>query len=73
MRDFSIDGLLLFRSPSCRAYNMTELQVADSILEELGIPSVILDIDLADDRKYSDAQATARLEAFKEILEARKK
>ena len=42
------------------------------IEKEKGLPTLLLDMDIYDDRNYSAAALRTRLEAFAEMLKARK-
>jgi benzoyl-CoA reductase/2-hydroxyglutaryl-CoA dehydratase subunit BcrC/BadD/HgdB len=42
------------------------------IREELGIPCIMIDVDHADVRKYSEETAFTRLEALLEMIESRR-
>jgi benzoyl-CoA reductase/2-hydroxyglutaryl-CoA dehydratase subunit BcrC/BadD/HgdB len=39
------------------------------LMERLGIPSVVIEADIADSRAYSEEQTMTRLESFFEIMD----
>jgi benzoyl-CoA reductase/2-hydroxyglutaryl-CoA dehydratase subunit BcrC/BadD/HgdB len=47
------------------------LTIQKVLRDEYGIPSVVLEADHTDDRVYSEAEVTARLDAFMEVLGAK--
>ena len=71
VKDFSVDGMVLLSSRSCRATSILNVAVQKFLREKHGIPSVILEADHTDERAYSDAQAKAKLDIFMEVLGAR--
>ena len=71
VKDFDIDGIVLLSSRSCKATSIGNLTIQKVLREEYGIPSVVLEADHTDDRVYSEAEVTARLDAFMEVLGAK--
>lgn len=69
---YSIDGIVLGTTRTCRPFNMFQLQTLQEISGQWGIPGVVLETDLVDGDFYSDAQIDTRLQAFVEMIEARK-
>jgi benzoyl-CoA reductase/2-hydroxyglutaryl-CoA dehydratase subunit BcrC/BadD/HgdB len=68
--DYGLDGALLFATPSCRQANTAYPLLKDS-LAGLGLPFLLLDMDIGDPRDYSPRHTLARLETFVELLEQR--
>lgn len=68
-----IDGIVFASNRSCKPYSVTQLDQQRKITEAYGIPSVMIDVDHADVRKYSKESAFTRLEALLEIIDARRK
>jgi len=71
VKDFDVDGVVLLSSRSCKATSIGNLTIQKVLREEYGIPSVVLEADHTDDRVYSEAEVTAKLDAFMEILGAK--
>jgi len=71
VKDFDIDGIVLLSSRSCKATSIGNLTIQKVLREEYGIPSVVLEADHTDDRVYSEAEVTAKLDAFMEVLGAK--
>lgn len=67
---FGVDGLVLHSNHSCKPYSVGQYDIARRFHEETGKPSVIIEGDMTDERSWSQAQVTTRLEAFMEMLEA---
>jgi len=73
IEEYKIDGVILFSSKSCRIWNLGHHDFAAAIEKKHGIPSVIIDGDMIDERMISNAQIDTRLEALAEMMAARKK
>lgn len=71
-REYRIDGAILGHNMSCRSYCCHIWYLKDRLEKEVGIPSMILDYDHSDPRRYADAAVKNRIDAFMEMLEERK-
>jgi benzoyl-CoA reductase/2-hydroxyglutaryl-CoA dehydratase subunit BcrC/BadD/HgdB len=69
---YRIDGALLFATPACRHANAAYRYLKDS-LEKIGVPFLMLDMDISDPRGYSPEQTRTRLEGFIELLGDKKR
>ena len=70
---YSIDGLVMFSSKTCRMWNLSQLDVIDALEKEYGIPGVVIEADMIDPAMISDSQINTRLQALFETIEGRKK
>lgn len=68
IKEFQIDGAVLFSNRSCKSWSAPQLVTADVLNKEFNIPYVILEADMADPRQYSEAQIKNRIDAFIEVL-----
>ncbi len=73
IRDWKLDGVLLHNNLSCRPSATGMYDLKNRLLEETGVPSLILDCDMNDPRAYSDAPMKMRMESFLEVLDGNKK
>jgi benzoyl-CoA reductase/2-hydroxyglutaryl-CoA dehydratase subunit BcrC/BadD/HgdB len=69
-RDYQVDGLVLHSARSCKPYSVGQYDLRKALSERLGIKTVLLEADMTDFRSWSEEQATTRLTAFFESLEA---
>lgn len=67
VRDYSIDGVILAFNPSCRWFYILQPALKRG-LDEAGIPNLALEIDMADERTFSEGQVKTRLDAFIEVM-----
>jgi len=72
-KKYSIDGLVMSETQTCRAFNSQGFAVMDGVGRRLGIPAITIGGDSCDERFYSDAQVDTRLQALLETIDARKK
>ena len=65
-----IDGVVFASNRSCKVYSLMQMDQMRRIRDELGIPCVMIDVDHADERKYSEEAAFTRMEALLEMIDA---
>jgi len=65
-----IDGVVFASNRSCKVYSLMQMDQMNRIRSELGIPCVMIDVDHADERKYSEEAAFTRIEALLETIDA---
>ena len=69
---YKVDGIVFHSNRCCRCYTSEQPEVSAILREELGLPSMTFEANMVDPRGYDDAQVKARIEAFIEMLEAKK-
>jgi len=68
--DYDLDGVILHSDRSCKPYSVGQMDQRDHLINETGIPALLLEADHSDPRAFSEQQVANRLSAFIEILEA---
>ena len=68
--DFDLDGVILHSDRSCKPYSLGQIDERDRIVEQAGVPAMLLEADHNDSRVWADEQAAGRIEAFVEMMEA---
>lgn len=66
--EFSLDGLVMHSSRTCRPADIGQHDLIDAMLRRKGIPGVMIDGDPTDPNYFSEAQTNTRIEAFIEVL-----
>jgi benzoyl-CoA reductase/2-hydroxyglutaryl-CoA dehydratase subunit BcrC/BadD/HgdB len=66
-----IDGIVFASNRSCKPYSVTQMDQQRIMSEKSGVPSVMIDVDHADVRKYSKEATFMRLEALLETIDSR--
>jgi len=67
-REYRISGAVLAYLITCRPFYIPTLEVRRAIEREVGIPSVLIECDLVDERTFSEAQVMTRMDAFAEQI-----
>ena len=70
VRDYSVDGVIMHNTRSCRAVAIGQQHTKNILRDYLKVPSMFIETDMGDARSYSDAQVKMRIAAFMETLEA---
>jgi len=69
---YSLDGIVQFFTRSCRAVSFGGAHMRQEMAKH-GVPVLVLEIDMADPRTWSDPVVKSQLNAFREVLESAKK
>jgi benzoyl-CoA reductase/2-hydroxyglutaryl-CoA dehydratase subunit BcrC/BadD/HgdB len=67
-KEYKISGAVLAFLITCRPYYIAALEVQRSLERELGIPTVLVECDLVDERTFSEGQVRTRFDAFAEQI-----
>jgi benzoyl-CoA reductase/2-hydroxyglutaryl-CoA dehydratase subunit BcrC/BadD/HgdB len=70
VKQYDLDGVILFHHIGCRQLNNYLPGTRDRIEKDLGIPVLILEGDFIDSRYYSAQQMRNRLEAFSHVVKS---
>ena len=68
IKDFQIDGAVLFSNRSCKSWSIPQIVTADILNKDFNVPSIMFEADMADPRQYAEAQIKNRVDAFLEVL-----
>jgi len=71
VKDYSLDGYVMHSNRSCKPYSIGMYDIARSLTERHGIPTVVIEADHNDSRQYSEEQINTRIDAFIETIENR--
>jgi bcr-type benzoyl-CoA reductase subunit B len=66
---YSLNGMLMFMNRSCKAVSFAVPTIKDMLVKKTGIPALVFESDMGDQRFYSEAQIRTRIEAYFETLE----
>ena len=68
IKEFQIDGAVLFSNRSCKTWSAPQLVTADILNKKFDIPFLLFEADMADPRQYAEAQIKNRIDSFLEVL-----
>jgi benzoyl-CoA reductase/2-hydroxyglutaryl-CoA dehydratase subunit BcrC/BadD/HgdB len=71
--DYNCDGAVLSYTPTCRALYVNQMEIQNTLMEELGAPSLLLESDMVDPSSFNEAQTMSRIDAFIEVVEEKAK
>jgi bcr-type benzoyl-CoA reductase subunit B len=69
IREYQVDGLVIHSARSCKPYSVGQYDLKRHLTEQMGVPAVVIEADIADSRAYSEEQTQNRLQAFFEVVE----
>ncbi len=69
VKDFKLDGVILHSDRSCKPYSIGQVPQRNKLMEEFGIPALLLEADHNDERAFSEEQVASRIASFLEMME----
>ena len=72
LKEYEIDGVILHNDRSCKPYSLGQIDQTERLINEYGVPALLLEADHNDPRSFSKEQAMTRLAAFMEMVENKK-
>ena len=69
---YGADGLVMHSNRSCKPYSLGQYDIQRIVREKMGIPTVMIEADMVDERSFSEGQIETRIEAFIEMLKESK-
>ena len=70
---YDVDGIVMHSNRSCKPYSLGQYDIQRIVEKQKGIPSLMLEADMTDERKFSESQIETRIAAFIEILQEKKR
>jgi len=70
IKKYDVDGLVMHSNRSCKPYSLGQYDLQKIVMDELKIPTLILEADMVDERSFSESQIETRIDAFMETLKA---
>jgi bcr-type benzoyl-CoA reductase subunit B len=66
---YSLNGMIMFMNRSCKAVSFAVPTLKDMLTKRTGIPALVFESDMGDQRFYSETQIRTRIEAYFETLD----
>lgn len=73
VEQFSIDGIIFHSNRSCRPYSLGQYEIKEMLTKWTGVPGILIEADMNDERAYSEGPVFTRIEAFVETLRPKRK
>jgi bcr-type benzoyl-CoA reductase subunit B len=65
---YAADGVVLHSNRSCKPYSLGQYDIQRIIQERAGIPTLMIEADIVDERNFSESQIETRIDAFMEVV-----
>lgn len=65
---YGADGLVMHSNRSCKPYSLGQYDIQKIVQERCGIPTLMIEADMVDDRNFSESQIETRIGAFMEVI-----
>ncbi len=69
---YGVDGVVLHSNRSCKPYSLGQYDIQRIVEERKGVPSLMIEADMVDERAFSESQIDTRIDAFMEVIRNRK-
>lgn len=70
IEEYQCDGFVLHSNKACKRYSMGMIPYKKAITKKTGVPGVVIDGDMVDERNFSTEQTKTRIESLIEIIES---
>ncbi len=68
---YQADGVVMHSNRSCKPYSFGQYDMMEIIQKKKKVPTLIIEADMVDERRFSESQIETRIDAFMEMLAAR--
>ena len=68
-KKYSMNGMFMFMNRSCKAVSFAVPSLKEILTKRTGIPALVFESDMGDQRFYSESQVRTRIEAYFETLD----
>ena len=68
-KKYSMNGMIMFMNRSCKAVSFAVPTLKDILVKRTGIPALVFESDMGDQRFYAESQVRTRIEAYFETLD----
>jgi benzoyl-CoA reductase/2-hydroxyglutaryl-CoA dehydratase subunit BcrC/BadD/HgdB len=72
VEQYSVDGIIFHSNRSCRPYSLGQYDIKEMLTEWTGVPGILIEADMNDERAYSEGPVFTRIEAFVETLKPKR-
>ncbi len=69
---YDVDGLVMHSNRSCKPYSFGQYDIEKIVKAKTGIPTLMIEADMVDERHFADGPIDTRIDVFMEILEKAK-
>ncbi|MBF0119932.1 MAG: 2-hydroxyacyl-CoA dehydratase [Desulfobacterales bacterium] len=70
VKKYNADGIIMHSNRSCKPYSLGQYDIQKIVQSKTNKPSLLIEADMVDQRKFSESQTESRIDAFMEMLKA---
>ncbi len=67
---YDADGLVMHSNRSCKPYSLGQYDIQRIVREQKGLPTLMIEADMVDERLFAEGPTANRIDAFMEMLKA---
>jgi len=68
VKRYDADGVVFHSNRSCKPYSLGQYDIQRIVQQKAGIPTLMIEADMVDERSFSESQIETRIDAFIEML-----
>ncbi|HQP30742.1 MAG TPA: 2-hydroxyacyl-CoA dehydratase family protein [Deltaproteobacteria bacterium] len=69
---YDVDGIVMHSNRSCKPYSLGQYDIRKRIQDEFGLPILMIEADMVDERSFSESQIETRIDAYMEMIKEKK-
>jgi len=69
---YEVDGMVMHSNRSCKPYSFGQYDIQRMVQEVKGIPCMVIESHMTDERSFSESQTATRIDAFMEMIRHKK-
>jgi len=69
---YAVDGLVMHSNRSCKPYSFGQYDIQRIVAERRDLPTLMIEADMVDPRAFAEGQIETRIDAFMEMIKARR-
>ncbi len=70
MEKYDADGIVMHSNRSCKPYSLGQYDLQRILREKKGLPALMIEADMLDQRSFGETQIETRIEAFMELVKS---
>ena len=70
MEEYNADGFVMHSNRSCKPYSLVQGIIRRKVMAKTGVPGLLIEADMADQRVFAEEPTRNRIQAFLETVEA---
>jgi benzoyl-CoA reductase/2-hydroxyglutaryl-CoA dehydratase subunit BcrC/BadD/HgdB len=68
VKKYDAQGVVFHSNRSCKPYSLGQYDIQRIVQKKMGIPTLMIEADMVDERSFSESQIDTRIDAFIEML-----